>query len=437
MPWSLGGKKRLFGADSASADLQSVLLFNTIFIPGLYFLRKSDKINMKYHFILVCILLTELISCKQESPVQVFVSGTEGHKSYRIPAIIGLPDGTLLAFAEGRVKGSDDFGDVNIVLKRSSDNGRTWGEMSTVVDYDSLQAGNPAPVADLTDPDYPDGRIFLFYNTGNNHEGEVRKGNGYREVWYKTSADGGVSWSESVNITTQVHRPLKPDVNPQYNFSEDWRLYANTPGHAIQVKNGKFKGRILVPANHSAGEPLKNWEDNFSHAFFTDDHGKTFRAGESVSIPGSNEATAAEMSGGRIMLNARNQKGDIRARIVAISNDGGNSWETFFYDHMLPDPVCQGSILNIGEYNGRSILAFSNPADTADRNNLTLRLSYDDGESWVHEISIDKSDDINKKKNYTAYSDIVSMSHGRIGIIYERDNYSEIVFKTVKPKSKY
>jgi len=392
---------------------------------------------MKYHFILYLFILTGIISCKQESAVQVFVSGSEGHKSYRIPAIIGLPDGTLLAFAEGRVKGSDDFGDVNIVLKRSSDNGKTWGVMATIVDYDSLQAGNPAPVADLTDPDHPYGRIFLFYNTGNNHEGEVRKGNGYREVWYKTSVDRGVTWSEPVNITSMVHRLKKPEVDSLYNFPEDWRLYANTPGHAIQVKNGRYSGRILVPANHSAGEPRNNWEDNFSHVFFTDDHGKTFGLGEPVSVPGSNEATAAEISGGRIMLNARNQKGDIRSRIVAISEDGGATWNNVFFDEMLPDPVCQGSILNIGEYNGRSILVFSNPADTADRNNLTLRISYNDGESWERDFIIDKTSDINKKKNYTAYSDIVSMSHGRIGIIYERDNYSEIVFRTVKPKTKY
>jgi sialidase-1 len=98
---------------------------------------------------------------------------------------------------------------------------------------------------DLTDPEYPKGRIFLFYNTGNNHEGEVRKGNGYREVWYKTSVDGGNTWSDEVNITTQVHRPYQPQINPAYNFKEDWRSYANTPGHAMQFESGKYKGRIL------------------------------------------------------------------------------------------------------------------------------------------------------------------------------------------------
>src|SRR6476620_10714420 len=188
-----------------------------------------------------------------QEKIPVFISGTEGHKSYRIPAIIGLPNGDLLAFCEGRVNGAGDFGDINIVMKRSSNNGKTWMPLVTIVDADSLQAGNPAPVVDLTDPSFPQGRIFLFYNTGNNHEGEVRKGNGLREVWYKTSTDNGKTWSAPVNITLQVHRPMQPRVNPGYNFAEDWRSYANTPGHAMQFQNGRYKGRIFIPANHSAG----------------------------------------------------------------------------------------------------------------------------------------------------------------------------------------
>lgn len=166
--------------------------------------------------------ITGVTLSAQKNVKSVFVSGEEGHKSYRIPAIIALPNGHLLAFAEGRVNHAGDFGDVNIVLKISKDKGATWSKLQTVVDYDKLQAGNPAPVVDLTDPEYPKGRIFLFYNTGNNHEGEVRKGNGYREVWYKTSVDGGNTWSDEVNITTQVHRPYQPQINPAYNFKEDW-----------------------------------------------------------------------------------------------------------------------------------------------------------------------------------------------------------------------
>ncbi len=111
-----------------------------------------------------------------QTRVPVFVSGEDGHRSYRIPSIISLQNGDLLAIAEGRVAGSADFGDINLVMKRSADKGKTWSELITLVDNDALQAGNPAPVVDLLDSRYPQGRIFLFYNTGNNHEGEVRPG---------------------------------------------------------------------------------------------------------------------------------------------------------------------------------------------------------------------------------------------------------------------
>jgi len=373
---------------------------------------------------ILCLLPFSLIA-----QIPVFVSGTEGFKSFRIPAIVRAGNGDLLAFAEGRVEGAGDFGDIDIVMKRSSDGGKTWSGISTVAAYDKLQAGNPAPVFDLSDPAFPKGRLFLFYNTGNNHENEVRKGKGLREVWYKTSADAGVTWSEPVNITTRVHRPKQPDVDPKYNFSEDWRSYANTPGHAMQFVSGKYKGRIYVAANHSAGDPKPNSADYQAHGFYTDDHGKTFKLSETISFEGSNESTAAEISGGKLMFNARNQKGDVRARIVAVSQDGGEKWDTTYFDHNLPDPVCEGSIITIGKNKSKNILAFSNAADTKSRDNLTLRISFDDGQTWTKQYVVDKS--TKGEKDFTAYSDIVKTGKNTIGVLYERDGYKAIVFKSV------
>ena len=222
----------------------------------------------------------------QQSTVPVFVSGTEGHKSYRIPTIISLPNGNLLAFCEGRVDHSGDYGNINIVLKRSLDKGKTWTALQNVADAGDLQAGNPALVVDLTDPAYPKGRVFFFYNTGNSHEGEIKKGKGVREVWYKTSTDNGITWSDATNITTQTHRPKQPLIHSAYNFSEDWRWYANTPGHAMQFSEGLFKGRMFVSANHSAGDPQPHFTDYKAHGFYTDDHGKTFHLSEDVNMPG-------------------------------------------------------------------------------------------------------------------------------------------------------
>ncbi|MGN6435935.1 MAG: sialidase family protein [Agriterribacter sp.] len=380
-------------------------------------------------FLLIVLSFTHLSA---QDRIPVFISGEEGHKIYRIPAIIDLPSGDLLAFCEGRVNDANDFGDVNIVMKRSRDKGKTWSALQTLVDYDTLQAGNPAPVVDRTDPAFPKGRVFLFYNTGNNHEGEIRKGKGVREVWYITSADGGVSWSAPVNITTQAHRPLQPRVNAAYHFKEDWRHYANTPGHAMQFSAGRYKGRLYVAANHSFGEPAKDGSDYRAHGFYSDDHGKTFHLTEDISIPGSNEALAAELPDGGLMMNVRNQRGDVKLRIIAKSKDGGVHWDTVYFDKRLPDPVCQGSILTIRDNKGRPVIVISNPADTVQRNNLTVRLSWNEGKTWGRSILIDSGPSKDPNFDPTAYSDLVPLSTNSIGILYEYHEYSQIVFKGIK-----
>ena len=358
----------------------------------------------------------------QAKPVAVFVSGTEGYKSFRIPVIIKAKNGHLLAFCEGRINGGGDFGNIKIVLKRSIDGGRTWSALQIVASNDTLQAGNPAPVVDITDPRFPQGRIFLFYNTGNGNEMELRKGKGHRDVFYKTSIDNGKTWSESTNITLQVNRIDQPAINPQWNFKEDWRTYANTPGHALQFKEGKYKGRIYIAANHSSGDPKPELRDYKAHGYYTNDHSATFHLSETVPFEGSNESTAAQLTNNSLMMNSRNQTG--KYRIVSLSKDGGENWDTTFIDYHLPDPICEGSLLNIGKCKGKSILAFCNNNDKNSRDSLTLRISCDEGKTWKKSFLIEP-------KN-TGYSDIVEVSKKRIGILYEADGYKEIKFVEVK-----
>lgn len=375
--------------------------------------------------ILICLLVGAVYAQQQE--VTVFKSGADGYKSFRIPAIVKAPNGELLAFAEGRVNGSGDFGNIQIVSKRSADGGKTWGALQVVASNDTLQTGNAAPVVDRTDPAYPKGRLFLFYNTGNAPENMVRKGNGLREVWYKTSTDNGLSWSAPVNITLQVHKPKQPQVNSSYNFNEDWRSYANTPGHAIQLAAGKYKGRIYIAANHSAGEPQKHYADGRAFGYYTDDHGKTFKLSDEVSFPGANENMAVELSGNKLMMNIRNQSGNIKQRIIAVSSNGGQTWDTTYFDAKLPDPVCQGSILNLGKSKGKAIIAVCNDADTLHRDNLVLRVSFDEGKTWKQNHVIAKSPE-GYKGDYSAYSDLVAVDQKQIGILYEKDDYKQIVF---------
>ena len=342
------------------------------------------------------------------SIVTVFQSAENGYQCFRIPAIIRSPGGLLLAFAEGRVNNCGDFGDVDIVLKTSADGGKTWSPLRVVAQNDSLQAGNPAPVFDLLDPAFPGGRLFLFYNAGNASEQAVRQGKGSREVWYITSEDEGKTWSSPTNITSQVHQPGKPNA--------DWRSYANTPGHALQLDNG----RIFVPANHSAGAPLAAFRDYRAHAFFSDDHGKTFILSPDLDYPGSNESTAARLPGGGVLMSVRNQSGDANYRLMARSNNGGESWDTTRIALDLPDPVCEGSLLNVVLKNGKPALLHSNPASQTERCCLTVKISRDEGLHWeiLREIY----------PGSAAYSDLVPVDADTIGVLFEGDEYMKIYF---------
>lgn len=377
--------------------------------------------------ILSAIFLAMLFHVAESQNVTpVFPLNSEGYACFRIPALIRIPGGDMLAFAEGRRMNCNDFGDVDIVLKRSSDGGRSWSPLTVLIDNDSLQAGNCCPVVDLLDTRFPKGRIFLFYNTGNAFEWEIRAGKGVREVWYIVSEDAGFHWSKPVNITSQVHFPNQPSVNPFYNSSADWRGYANGPGHALQLIKGKFKGRIVVPANHTEGKPSGDWSDCFAHVFYTDDHAATFHVSENIGIPGSNEATAAMLSDGSVMMNARNQKGDPRLRIAAVSSNGGATWDTSYFEQSLIDPVCQGSLLDI-TYRHKHFLLFSNPGSVTRREKLTISCSPDDGHTWPYRYLAYPGE--------AAYSDIVLINRNLLGILFEKGSDGGIYFLSTRLKN--
>jgi sialidase-1 len=368
-----------------------------------------------------------------QEDVTVFESGTEGYKIFRIPSIVQTPNNTILAFAEGRKNGGADFGDIKIVMKKIQDKGKTWSSIKVVASYAHWQVGNAAPVVDLLDPNYPNGKIYLFYNTGNVSEMELRQAKGLREVWYISSVDEGETWTAPVNITSQVHYPNGTMEGRTYTSDKDWRTYANTPGHATQCLEGKYKGRIFIAANHSQGGLKPNFKDYFSHGYYSDDHGKTFKLSSTIDIAGSNEATAAFLSNDRLILNARNQSGDIKSRIIAYSNNGGESFEKANFDNALFDPVCEGAILNIGKRKGKTILAFVNAADTVSRNNLSLKISFDEGKTWpIQKIVNGTTDPALIKKDFTAYADLIKMGSRKIGVFYEKENYSKMVFKIMK-----
>lgn len=369
---------------------------------------------MKQYFFLCLLFAVSLISCENKTnsaPLfieqPIFINGVGGYECYRIPAIVSNNKGILFAFVEGRVNDCGDYGNVDILLSISKDNGDHWSIPKKIIDKDKYQAGNAAPVYDFTDPRYPNGRLFLFFNTGNASEYDVRMGIGDRKVWFTTSTNDGIDWDVPTDISNQVH------FNKENSrLDKDWRAHANTPGHGIQLTKGKYKGRLYIAANHSTGDFKSDASDYQTYGYYSDDHGETWKVSPDINWPSSNEAIAAELPNGKLMLNIREQNGQSKRRLVAISDQGGETWNEVFLDSNLISPVCQSSLINYS-HNKENTLLFSGPNSTEKRHKMSVFRSKDNGKTWpvIKEVYAGTS----------AYSDLTILKNSQIGLLYERD----------------
>lgn len=339
----------------------------------------------------------------------LFESGSDGYHTFRIPAIISTAEGSILAFAEGRKNGSSDTGDIDLVMKKSSDGGKTWSKLKVLWDDGDNVCGNPAPVVDRSS-----GTIFLLstWNLGEDHESEIirQTSKDTRRIFILESRDEGNSWSQPREITSSVKQ-------------EDWTWYATGPCHGIQVSTGKFKDRLIIPCDHIEAETRKY----FSHIIYSDDRGKSWHIGGSTPQDKVNECSIAELPDGALMLNMRNYDRKEKSRKVSLSEDGGLTWGDIYPDRNLIEPICQASLLRYSyQESGKSRMLFSNPANKEKRLNMTLKISYDEGKTWEKSLVLFSGP--------SAYSDLVKLPDGSIGCLFEAGNenpYEGIVFQVI------
>lgn len=346
---------------------------------------------------------------KQRQPAYLYTPGEGGYDTFRIPALAVTCEGIVLAFAEGRKNSASDTGDIDLVLKRSEDNGKTWGPLQRVWDEAENTCGNPAPVVDRET-----GTIFLLasHNLGSDREPDIidQTSRDTRRIFVLQSNDDGRTWSAPEEITKEVKK-------------EDWTWYATGPCQGIQITRGKYKGRLVVPADHIEAQSKKY----YSHVIYSDDHGKSWKLGGRTPTDQVNECAVAELEGGRLLLNMRNYDRKFPCRKIAVSDNGGATWSEPEADSTLVEPICQGSLHRYSfASEGKSRLLFANPASADARENMTLRISYDDGRSWDYAHVL--------YPGASAYSDVVRLPDDFIGCLYEAGRihpYEGIVFERI------
>jgi sialidase-1 len=335
---------------------------------------------------------------------------------YHIPGIVVTTKGTVLAWCEARKRpaGVSDWDDIRILLRRSTDDGKSWSTPKSIAYVEGPKRKNPFALrmknVDPADVTY-NNPVLIADRDGTVHMLFCLE---YERAFYQRSVDDGLSWSKPVEITATFDA---------FKKHYDWKVLATGPNHSIQLKTG----RLVVPVWLSTGEGGNAHRPSVTATIYSDDQGKTWKAGD-IAVPcteewiNPNETVAIELNDGRVMLNVRSESKAHR-RLVVTSPDGATSWSTPKFDDALLEPICMGGIVRY-HHGGQSLILFSNPHNlekaqgkaepgkNRDRKNLSVKLSRDEGGTWA----------VNKRleDGPSAYSDLAVTKDGTILCFYGR-----------------
>jgi sialidase-1 len=375
--------------------------------------RKNKTEIVLFAWISMCLITAGSAQAEPiPSKVDVFPAGMNGVALYRIPGMVVTPKGTVLAYCEARRNDRSDWGEIEVHLRRSTDGGRSWGPAKKIAHLADRIEGNPRkksggereqtvnnPVAIV---DHQTGNIEMLYCVN------------YARCFSMRSSDEGVTWTQPAEIT---------DAFEPFRERYDWKVIATGPGHGLQLAGG----RLVVPIWLAYGE-TGDHKPSASATIFSDDHGKTWRAGQ-IAVPDEgefgdpNETMITTLSDGRVMLVSRSVS-DRNRKLITTSVNGSTGWSRPVFHDSLWEPVCMASI--VAHPSSPGTLIFSNPhslatdaegreipAGRGPRRNLSIKLSRDDGKTWPVNRTLESGP--------SAYSDLAVLPDGTVLCLYEGD----------------
>jgi sialidase-1 len=347
----------------------------------------------------------------------LFTAGEDpAYNIYHIPGIVVTAKGSVLAWCEARKRpaGVSDWDDIRILLRRSTDDGKTWSAPKSIANVEGPKQKNPFALkmknVDPNDVTY-NNPVLIADKDGSVHMLFCLE---YERVFYQRSDDDGVSWSQPSEITATFEA---------FKKHYDWKVLATGPNHSIQLKTG----RLVVPVWLSTGTGGNAHRPSVTATIYSDDQGKTWKAGD-IAVPcteewiNPNETVAIELNDGSVMLNVRSESKAHR-RLVTTSKDGASGWSRPKFDDALLEPICMGGIVRYNQ-GGQSLILFSNPHNldkekgkaepgkSRDRKNVSVKVSRDEGQTWPVNKSVENGPSM--------YSDIAVTHSGAILCFYGR-----------------
>ncbi|MBQ9509157.1 MAG: exo-alpha-sialidase [Bacteroidales bacterium] len=326
---------------------------------------------------------------------RLYAPGEYGSANWRIPAILALSDGSLLAVNDKRKFNEGDLPqDIDIVARRSTDNGRTWSEPVTIAAGKGVKKGFGDPALVETETS----EVICAFAGGNGYfqsteEDPIR-------LFVSRSLDGGKTWSKPEDITFQIWgtKALNPDCRK-------YRGSFFSSGNGLRLTRGLHKGRIMFAVPMLRKD---EWvSDNF--VVYSDDSGRSWQVSE-CAFKGGDEAKLVELVDGRVLLSTR-QSGP---RGYNISDDGGVHWSTQGYWPEMTTNACNGDIIRLSatDRGERNVLMHSIP-NSMDREHVTIFFSYDEGKTWQDPLLLFNGPSV--------YSSLTVLIDGSVGAYIEQN----------------